>query len=118
MWPDNWVGQTVYDRVKCLEPIYEHEYRELYGLLSWYAHSGSTGIAGVSKEGLEGLYGIAFDSARKKYLESLVVIAKVFHLFDVLKNLEPRLKYLKEAPLHILTKYSLDKTINHSQAEE
>ncbi len=117
-WPEHWSGLSTYDRARLLGPIYEHEYRELYGMLSWYTHSGSTGIVGISEEGFEGLYGIAFDTSRGKYLESLIVTAKVFHLFDAVKNFGPLLKYLQDAPHHILVEYSLEKMKEHDKVHK
>ncbi len=108
-WPHHWSGLSVADRSKRFGPIYEQEYLEIYSLLCSYAHSGNSAYANLSDSALESLYGIALKLTRQIYLEVLLIVAKIFSLSKSIDSFTKIVRYLEDAPKHILLEYGLEK---------
>jgi hypothetical protein len=50
--PPHWSGHDMATRTKDISPAEHRRYREIYPQLNWFVHSGSAGIAGVSRQAL------------------------------------------------------------------
>lgn len=107
-WPNHWYGVDIRQRAAKFGKIYEQEYLEIYSVLSWYTHSGSISYADFSPKTLEGIYGIALDISRKMYVESLIICAKTFSLFDAIGSFAQVVEFLKNAPSEILIQTKLN----------
>lgn len=100
------------DRAKKFGPIYEHQYLELYGLLSSYVHSGSAAYDGLSAEALEAVYVTCLDSSRKMYSEAIKACSDLFSLNKVIKDFSGMLEFIEDAPAKILTKRAINEIKN------
>lgn len=114
-WPDHWSGLSIRKRAEKFGEIYEQEYLEIYGMLSWYTHAGSTSYAGFPKDTLEGIYGFSQNISRKMYIESLIIEAKTFSLFEAIEKFSQVVEFLKDAPNKILIDFALNKLDQKNQ---
>lgn len=99
---NHWSDADLRTRAKSLGAYYEMLYLQLYSFTSWYAHSGAAGYAGIDKDGLGRVFGMATDVSRILYLDAINAIASKFHLTKVLNDFQPIMNFLKEAPKEIL----------------
>jgi len=102
MWPvgrvDHWTQMNFEQRCKHLGGEFNELYQVHYARLSWYVHSGITGIAHMTGEAFSNLCGIAFHILVKCYaaiLEEVINEFKIYHADDKLKN---RITYAKMLP--------------------
>jgi hypothetical protein len=110
-WPDHWSGTSIRERAKAFGPLYEQEYLEIYSLLSAYVHSGSSAYSGFTGGNLEIIYGAALEYSRKMYIESLLICAKIFHLWQAVESFHPVVCFLQTAPHEILIEYGLKQKV-------
>jgi hypothetical protein len=92
--PEHWTGKNVQARARNLGLEYEELYVEVYSLLSWYIHSGSTGYAGLSEETIEEAFGLAHIIAGKVFLEATRICAeqKISKVIEGFRNMLDRVR--------------------------
>jgi hypothetical protein len=94
MWPNvnrvtHWSLVSLEQRCRDLGQEFDELYQVHYSELSWYVHSGVTGVANVQGETLSQLCGVAFQIIVKCYgliLESVINEFKIYHADDKLKD--------------------------------
>ena len=75
-FPSHWSGVKSI-RARAAKLGLEADYVEMYPLLSWYVHSGSTGVAGLSSEALESCFALCHRYAQRMFLDATVECARV-----------------------------------------
>lgn len=78
--PKHWTGENVRERACSLGLKYEELYVEIYSLLSWYIHSGSTGYVGLKEKDIENCFGYCHGLAQRMFIEATVICAKEMKL--------------------------------------
>jgi len=86
------------NRVKDLGAPFDELYAVEYPRLSWYVHSGLTGITNLNRESFELMAGIAFTIAVKSYMEILTAVIREFKLDKADPKIMERMDYAKMAP--------------------
>ncbi len=110
--PKHWTGENVRERACSLGLKYEELYVEIYSLLSWYIHSGSTGYVGLKEKDIENCFGYCHGLAQRMFIEATVICAKEMKLdvavewfYKAIENLrltpgkvlvEEQIKFLEE----------------------
>lgn len=102
--PKHWTGKDVKKRAKDLGFEYEKLYMEIYPLLSWYIHSGSTGYGGVNEEGLEACFGYSHHIIQKVFLEATVTCAKAMKIIEAVEGFYDKIDKLQLVPGAVLVK--------------
>jgi len=93
-WPGtprvtHWSAMNMEERANLLGKPYDELYQINYSQLSWYVHSGVTGVANVNGDTLGLLCGVAFRIIMEAYgliLETIIAEFKLYKHDDKLKN--------------------------------
>lgn len=88
----SWSGKTFKDSVEMLGTDMECLYYRIYKLLSWYVHSGFSGIQGLSEDSLKAVYGLSLGyflhiiekgyNVLASYLNSPIINPKIISYTD------------------------------------
>jgi phosphorylcholine metabolism protein LicD len=103
LWPgmdrvDHWSGKKFPERVKCLGEPYKEIYQVQYPRLSWYVHSGLTGVMGLKKDTFVAMCGVAFKSSVDSFEMILLRVIKEFQLEKGNEKIKDKLKAAKLVP--------------------
>jgi|SRR5208337_213598 len=103
MWPnltkvDHWSGRNLAQRVAFVGSPFDEFYEAYYPLLSWYVHSGLTGIINLQKEAFTTMCGIAFRLAGESYEQILLAMIREFKIAKGNVKIEEKLKAAKLLP--------------------
>jgi len=85
--PDHWSNLDLASRTRILGPAELRRYRDIYSQCSWYVHSGSAGIAGVSPDGIVVAFNWGHGWTQTLFLEGTEVMCQTLQLFDANPNL-------------------------------
>jgi hypothetical protein len=95
---DHWSGQNLAQRVALVGSPFNEFYEGYYPLLSWYVHSGLTGVVNLQKEAFMTMCGIAFRLAAESYTEILLAIVREFEIARGNEKIEEKLQAAKLLP--------------------
>jgi hypothetical protein len=102
LWPSNnpkhWSGLDLAGRVTKLGPPFDQIYAVDYPRISWYAHSGLTGVLNFPAEGFIHLCAYAFHLAATAYEESLLVLIREFKISKTNEKVGDHLRAAKMLP--------------------
>jgi Family of unknown function (DUF5677) len=76
----HWSARNLADRVKLLDRPFEQIYQVHYATLSWYVHSGFTGIVNLNPESFTLMCGQSFKLAADAYWEVLLTVIDEFKI--------------------------------------
>lgn len=96
--PRHWSGWPTNKRAEEAGKYDEFFYHASFGLLSWYMHSGPTGVQGMSKESLEAVFGNSHMLAQPMFLDATLLVAQEFKLITAIPQLTD---WIKEAELAV-----------------
>lgn len=97
-WPNHWSNIDLKRRCENLDIRAETMYHQLYGLLSWHAHAGSTSQHNIPLNGLWAHLALGFDTMRIILLDALEILNKVFQLDSKVNTWLDDFIRLKEFP--------------------
>jgi len=100
LWPGNnhvnhWLNKKMAKRIEGLGEPFERIYEAHYPQLSWYSHSGVTGVWNVSGEMLAALVGICYQIAVESYMQILEMLVNEFRLSVHDGKLKDKIQYAK-----------------------
>lgn len=103
LWPttkrvEHWSDLKMHKRVSLLKAPFEEIYEVHYPRLSWYVHSGLTGVVNLKPETFTLLCGIGFKIAADSYWELLRGIIREFKIAKANEKIEKKLKLAKLLP--------------------
>jgi hypothetical protein len=103
LWPNlarvqHWSGQDLASRVALLKSPFDEIYEVHYPRLSWYVHSGLTGVADLEAETFTVICGNAYKLAADSYWESLLTVIHEFKIEKANEKIEAKLKAAKMLP--------------------
>ncbi len=103
LWPkrpdvQHWSLMKMANRVKDLGAPFDELHAVEYPRLSWYVHSGLTGVANLSRESFELMAGIAFTITVKSHAEILTAVIRGFKLDKADPKIMERMDYAKMVP--------------------
>ncbi len=106
LWPSlplrnlrHWTGLTLKERTKLVAPPLEEIY-ELYNrMLSWYVHSGGSGVMGLPPQTFPVICSLGYRVAALAFEEVILQVAKEFKLTIVDDSIKKKLEYAKALPL-------------------
>ena len=105
IWPKmadkkHWTGLTLADRVSKVGAPMDKIHEVDYPRLSWYVHSGLTGVFNLKSETFLNLYTQACHLAAECYREILETIIPKFHINKATTDIDSRLFVAKALPLN------------------
>ena len=106
--PEHWTGKKVQKRAHDLGLKYEELYVRVYPLLSWHIHSGSTGYAGFSAEGIESAFGVSHSIAQEMFLEATVICAEEMKISEAIDSFSDKIASLRVTPVKGLTREQIE----------
>jgi hypothetical protein len=95
----HWSGLDLPARVKLLKSPFEEIYEASYPRLSWYVHSGLTGIVNLKAETFALICGLAFKLAADAYREVLITMIREFKIAKANEKIEGKLTAARMLPL-------------------
>jgi hypothetical protein len=100
LWPGmdsvgHWSGKKLPKRVECLGEPYKEIYQVQYPRLSWYVHSGLTGVMGLKKDTFVAMCGVAFKSSVDSFEIILLRLIDEFKLEKPNEKIKDKLKAAK-----------------------
>ena len=103
LWPnvrrvEHWSGLKMSKRVALLKSPFEEIYEVHYPRLSWYVHSGLTGVVNLKPETFTVLCGVGFKIAADSYWELLCGVIREFKIAKANEKIEKKLKLAKLLP--------------------
>jgi hypothetical protein len=103
LWPtkkkvSHWSGRDLAQRVELVKSPFEEIYEVNYPQLSWYVHSGLTGIVNLKAETFTLVCGCAFKLAADAYWEVLTTVIREFKIAKANEKIEGKLKAAKLLP--------------------
>jgi hypothetical protein len=103
MWPgasrvSHWSLMSMEARCKKLGLAFEELYEVHYAQMSWYVHSGVTGVANATGDTLSLLCGVAFDLVMRCYAIILELVINEFKIYHVDEHLKDKLVFAKMLP--------------------
>lgn len=103
LWPtkknvSHWSGRDLPERVGLVKSPFEEIYEVNYPQLSWYVHSGLTGIVNLKAETFTLMCGCAFKLAADAYWEVLMTMIREFKIAKANEKIEGKLKAAKLLP--------------------
>jgi hypothetical protein len=103
LWPNlakvqHWSGLDLASRVALLKSPFDEIYEVHYPRLSWYVHSGLTGVANLEAETFTVICGHAYKLAADSYWESLLTVIHEFKIKKANEKIEAKLEYAKRLP--------------------
>jgi len=103
LWPnqkklEHWSGRNLAQRVALIGSPFDEFYEAYYPLLSWYVHSGLTGVINLQNEAFMTMCGIAFRLAAESYSQILLAVIREFKIAKGNEKVEEKLKAAKMLP--------------------
>ena len=103
LWPttkkvSHWSGRDLAARVALVKSPFEEIYEVNYPQLSWYVHSGLTGIVNLKAETFTLMCGLAFKLSADAYWEVLMTMIREFKIAKANEKIEGKLKAAKMLP--------------------
>jgi hypothetical protein len=103
-WPkkknvSHWSGLSLPARVALVKSPFEEIYEVNYPQLSWYVHSGLTGIINLKAEAFTLVCGLAFKLAADAYREVLLSMIREFKIANANEKIEAKLSAARFLPL-------------------
>jgi len=103
LWPklkkvDHWSGRNLGERVALVGAPFDEFHEAYYPLLSWYVHSGLTGVINLQEEALITMCGIAFRLSAESYSEILLAMIREFKIEKGNEKVKEKLKAAKLLP--------------------
>jgi hypothetical protein len=103
LWPttksvSHWSGLKLPARVALVKSPFEEIYEVNYPQLSWYVHSGLTGVVNLKAETFTLVCGSAFKLAADAYWEVLITMIREFKIAKANEKIEGKLKAAKLLP--------------------
>ena len=96
----HWTGIRIAERVEQIGPPMDKIYEVDYPRLSWYVHSGLTGVLNIPAETFVYLCSYAFWLAAECYREILEVMISRFEIDKGIKNIDSKLFAAKAFPFN------------------
>ena len=105
LWPKmkyryHWTGVDIGERVAVLGAPMDRIYKVDYPRLSWYVHSGLTGVLNLKSETFVHLCANTFSLAADSYRETLEVIIRKFKIQNAVNNVDWKLYAAKVFPFN------------------
>jgi hypothetical protein len=99
-WPasnnvNHWMNKKLPKRISGLGEPYERIYKVHYAQLSWYSHSGITGVMNIEGEMLAAFVGICYQIAVESYMQILEIVVNEFNLYKADPKLKDKIQYNK-----------------------
>jgi hypothetical protein len=99
-WPgpsnvNHWLNKKLGSRIEGLGEPYERIYEVHYAQLSWYSHSGITGVSNIDGEMLAAFVGICYQIAVESYMQILEILVNEFRLYITDPKLKDKIQYAK-----------------------
>jgi hypothetical protein len=103
LWPgqdrvEHWSGQKLYKRVECLGAPFKEIYEVQYPRLSWYVHSGLTGVMGLKKATFVAMCGVALKSSTDSFEIILLRVIDEFKIGMADEKIKKKLAAAKLLP--------------------
>ncbi|MHB8487563.1 MAG: DUF5677 domain-containing protein [Candidatus Acidiferrales bacterium] len=103
LWPNSkelvhWSGLTLRQRVEQLKAPFDQVYAVDYARLSWYVHSGLTGVMNLAAEVFIHLCAYAYHIASIAYSETLLSVVRAFKISKADEKIEEKLRVAKMLP--------------------
>jgi len=103
----HWSGNNdIRQRAKSISQEYENLYMEFYPLLCWAVHPGATLYGGKSEEALKGYFQVSHGFVIRLSANVIRIISPIFHLAEVIQNLNIYLNDLKDKPYEMMVRES------------
>ena len=104
LWPEqkhveHWSGMRMKARVALLKAPFDEIYEINYPMLSWYVHSGLTGVVNLKAEAFVNFSAQAFKLAADAYWEIILTMIREFKIGKADDKIEKKLEYAKKVPL-------------------
>jgi hypothetical protein len=96
--PSHWSGLKLHKRVALLNSPFREIYEVKYPMLSWYVHSGITGVVNLNAETFTVLCALALKLAADAYWELLLTIIREFRIGKADEKIEGKLKAAQVLP--------------------
>jgi hypothetical protein len=94
----HWSGKKFEKRIELVGAPFDQIYAVNYPQLSWYAHSGLTGIINLEKESFRAMAGVAFTVAAECYMAILGAIVSEFKINKANDKIENMMTLAKMLP--------------------
>jgi hypothetical protein len=103
IWPgvnrlEHWSGLRMYERVALLKAPFDRIYQVEYPILSWYVHSGLTGVLNLQAETFTYICSNAFKLAADAYWEVLLAMIRRFKIAKANEKIERKLEVARMLP--------------------
>lgn len=103
LWPttkkvSHWSGLDLARRIALVKSPFEEIYEVNYPQLSWYVHSGLTGVVNLKAETFTLVCGCAFKLAADSYGEVLTTMIREFNMARANEKIEDKLKAARLLP--------------------
>jgi hypothetical protein len=96
--PSHWSGLQMQRRAELVKSPLQEIYEVKYPLLSWYVHSGLTGVVNLNAESFTVLCGVAFQIVTEAYRELLLTVIREFKIAKADEKIEGKLEVAKYLP--------------------
>jgi hypothetical protein len=93
--PEHWSGIDLASRTTRVGEA--KRYRDIYSMCSWFVHSGSAGIAGISPDGVLTAFGYGHGRLQAVFSEGTEILCKTMHLFKATPGLEQAFEFARHA---------------------
>lgn len=103
LWPktkklSHWSGLHIRERAELVKSPFQEIYEVKYPMLSWYVHSGLTGVVNLNAETFTVLCGIAFQLGAEAHRELLLTMIREFKISKADGKIEGKLEAAKYLP--------------------
>ena len=104
LWPDSqinvhhWSGKKFERRIELVGAPFDQIYAVNYPQLSWYAHSGLTGVINLEKESFRVMAGVAFTVAAECYMAIMGAVIAAFRIDKANDKIEKMMILAKMLP--------------------
>jgi Family of unknown function (DUF5677) len=100
LWPNtkklsHWSGLRISERAELLKSPFQEIYEVKYPMLSWYVHSGLTGVVNLNAETFTVFCGVAFQLVAEAYRELLLTMIREFKIAKADGKIEGKLEAAK-----------------------
>jgi hypothetical protein len=114
---DHWSGMSVRRRAETLGLKYRALHVQNYALLSYYVHSGLTGIRGFDEEGILVIFGLSHSLAQKSFLDATIICAREMRLSEAIQGFDRILQEAELAPGKVLMEEQI-RIVKEAQAKQ
>ncbi len=106
--PDHWTGKKIPERAHAVGFEYEELYVDVYHLLSWHIHAGSTGYAGWDEYAIESSFGHSHGIAQRVFLDATITCAKEMKISSAVEKFYRIIEDLRLIPGRVLIKEQIE----------